>query len=171
MSPPPESQYNLLRRIPSMQAPKFTINLRLPHPAATAGAAVRAAATLVGRRHELNGTHSDILDRLDGLLGSRPNRLIQRTPAIRTVASMGRNTTQGNSNTSKNTHLQDSFLFQRQDRTRYHMPFRPWAEASPVRLMPDPGVQVLQLGELPYPTPSKRPMQPQTWPVMLLAAM
>lgn len=111
MSPPPESQYKLLRRIPSMQAPKFTINLRLPHPAATAGAAVRATATLVGRRHKLNSTHSHILGDLNGLLGSRSNRLIQGAPAIRAITRLDRNTTQGNSNTNKNTHYQSSFLF------------------------------------------------------------
>jgi hypothetical protein len=33
------------------------------------------------------------------------------------------------------------------------------------------GVQVLQFGELPYPTPSKLPMHEPTWPVIPLAAM
>jgi hypothetical protein len=42
--------------------------------------------------------------------------------------------------------IYDSHL---QLRTRYHIPFRPWALASPVRLMLPLGVQVLQFGDDP----------------------
>jgi hypothetical protein len=53
-------------------------------------------------------------------------------------------------------------VYQRQLRTRYHRPSEPCADASPVRRIELDGVQVLQLGELPIPTPSNLPMHEPT---------
>jgi len=142
-----------------MQDVKSTHNIRLSDPAPTVHAP--AATTPVGRGHGTNGAHGDVSGHLGGadsnvtgdihdLPGGRDHRTVQLAPAISTIARLNSNAGQGDNETSKYTHFQASFLsFQRHDRTRYHMPFRPWAEASPVRLMPEPGVQVLQFGELP----------------------